>query len=138
MSENNVGCYDFDDYRLGVANFRLLENGEQIALTQKSFELLQFLVENRGRILKKEELLDALWEGNFVEEANLTQHVYMLRKALKQKETKKVFIETIPKNGYRFLAEVVEVASESLHVSSNGNVAILEPAGGFSQSELSD
>ncbi len=120
MSENNVNCYDFDDYRLDLTNFQLLENGESISLTQKSFELLHFLLENRGRILKKEELLDALWEGNFVEEANLTQHIYMLRKALKQQERKKLYIETIPKNGYRFLAQVDELYIEPIHISSNG------------------
>ena len=120
MSENNVNCYEFDDYRLDVFNYQLLENGEPISLTQKSFELLQFLVENRGRILKKEELLDALWEGNFVEEANLTQHIYMLRKALKQKDRNKVYIETIPKNGYRFLADVREIIEQPIHISANG------------------
>ncbi len=122
MSENNINCYEFDEYRLDVTNFQLLENGEPISLTQKSFELLHFLVENRGRIIKKEELLDSLWEGNYVEEANLTQHIYMLRKALKQQDRKKVFIETIPKNGYRFLADVREIYFEKNQ--SNGHISI--------------
>lgn len=120
MSENNINCYEFDDYRLDINNYQLFVGEETISLTQKSFELLHFLVENRGRILKKEELLDALWEGNFVEEANLTQHIYMLRKALKQKDRKKVYIETIPKNGYRFLAEVKEVYKDDIHTTLGG------------------
>lgn len=124
MSENNINCYEFDDYRLDINNYQLFVGEEAISLTQKSFELLQYLVENQGRILKKEELLDALWEGNFVEEANLTQHIYMLRKALKQKDRNKVYIETIPKNGYRFLAKVREVYQGDSHRSLKGTDSI--------------
>lgn len=111
MSEDNVHFFEFGEFTLDVANFRLLEQGEQVQLTQKSFELLQFLIENRARVLKKEELLEALWEGNYVEEANLTQHIYMLRKALRQRSGERVFIETIPKTGYRFIAPVNEIPS---------------------------
>lgn len=118
MSENEARSYEFGDFRLDLVNFRLLENGEQVALTQKSFELLEHLIENRGRVLKKEELLDALWEGNFVEEANLTQHIYMLRKALGQKGGEHNFIETIPKTGYRFVAEVA-VSYDDVHSSGS-------------------
>jgi len=120
MSENNVHFYDFGDFRLDLVNYRLLENGTQVPLTQKSFELLHHLIENRARVLKKEELLNDLWEGNFVEEANLTQHVYMLRKALGQKGAEHQFIETIPKTGYRFVADVSEV------VAVNGKELALE------------
>jgi DNA-binding winged helix-turn-helix (wHTH) protein len=108
MSENKVQSYLFGDYQLQIENCQLLKEDNPVSLTQKSFEVLLYLVENRGRILKKEELLDNLWEGNYVEEANLTQHIYMLRKALKQNGGKDKYIETIPKNGYRFVAEVEE------------------------------
>ncbi|QQS42271.1 MAG: winged helix-turn-helix domain-containing protein [Acidobacteriota bacterium] len=134
MSENNVQFYDFGGFRLDLANYRLLEDGEPVPLTQKSFELLQYLIENRARVLKKDELLDTLWEGNYVEEANLTQHIYMLRKALGQKGSERMFIETIPKTGYRFIAQVEEVVdtpdegpehdsedSTSLHYSDPGS-----------------
>ncbi|MCO6511963.1 MAG: winged helix-turn-helix domain-containing protein [Aridibacter famidurans] len=123
MSENKVRFYDFGGFRLDLANYRLLEDGEPVPLTQKSFELLQCLIENRARVLKKDELLDTLWESNYVEEANLTQHIYMLRKALGQKGSEQVFIETIPKTGYRFVAhveEVVDAREESQpHVSED-------------------
>ena len=115
MLENRVDCYEFGDYRLDIANRELFRSGSPVSLTQKSFETLKFLIENRGRILKKVEFLDSLWEGSFVEEANLTQHIYMLRKALKQ-NSDEVYIETIPKNGYRFVAEVKEVLSESVGI----------------------
>ncbi|REJ78796.1 MAG: hypothetical protein DWQ47_04965 [Acidobacteria bacterium] len=119
MSENNVQHYDFGDFRLDLVNYRLLESGDPVPLTQKSFELLQYLIENRGRVLKKDELLETLWEGNFVEEANLTQHVYMLRKALKQKSGDLVFIETIPKTGYRFVAPVQTIVGEESQQDEN-------------------
>lgn len=106
MPESKTKCYEFDDFRLDTVNRQLLENGRPVSLTRKSYELLLCLVENSGRIIRKEELLDALWEGEFVEEANLTQHVYLLRKALRQKERDRSYIETIPKNGYRFQADV--------------------------------
>ncbi len=114
MSNNNVQCYEFGNFQLDLVNYRLVENGEPVPLTQKSFELLHHLIANRGRVLRKDELLDALWEGNFVEEANLTQHIYMLRKALKLKGGDTELIETIPKTGYRFVADV-----RTIHDSSN-------------------
>lgn len=135
MSENNVHFYDFGEFRLDLVNFRLLSDGETVPLTQKSFELLHHLIENRSRVLKKEELLNDLWEGSFVEEANLTQHVYMLRKALGQKGRDHVFIETIPKTGYRFVAEVMEIIAQdgddpsgAAHLSSEPNGYIHDPA----------
>ncbi|MEZ5345294.1 MAG: winged helix-turn-helix domain-containing protein [Pyrinomonadaceae bacterium] len=109
MLKRDVNWYEFGEYRLDTTNGQLFRLDFPVSLTQKSYEILRFFVENRGRILKKEELLDSLWEGSFVEEANLTQHIYMLRKALRQNRDENVFIETIPKNGYRFIADVREI-----------------------------
>ena len=67
MSKNGVGCYEFNEYRLDVPNCQLSKSGYPVTLTQKSFEILKFLIENRGRILKKEEFLESLSEGNYVE-----------------------------------------------------------------------
>ena len=125
MSDKKIDCFDFGEYRLDVANCQLFKSGEPVSLTQKSFDILKFLIENRGRIIKKEEFLDSMWEGSFVEEANLTQHIYMLRKALKQKRGSELYIETIPKNGYRFVADVREVTpttalAAQAHRNSNG------------------
>ncbi len=111
MFTKKVACYQFGDCQLDVANCQLVRSGSPVSLTQKSFELLEFLILNRGRILRKEEFLETLWEGNYVEEANLTQHIYMLRKALNQNRDGEIYIETIPKNGYRFVADVEEFAS---------------------------
>lgn len=119
MSEGDVKFYRFGNFQLDLENMRLLKKGIPISITQKSFEVLQLLVENRGQLLKKQELLDHLWVGDHVEEANLTQQIYMLRKILNQGEHEATFIETIPKNGYRFTAEVERVFVGDQQVSDN-------------------
>ncbi len=99
---------DFGSFRLDLSNRLLLRNGEHVALTQKSFEMLLYLVRNRNRMLRKQEILDEVWKGSYVEEANLAQHIYMVRKALKVNGANGDYIETIPKYGYRFNGEVSE------------------------------
>lgn len=115
MAVDKIHCFEFGEYRLDITNNQLLRNNVPVSITQKSFEILLFLIENQGIVLKKEDLLDALWEGNFVEESTLTQHIYMLRKALKRKGDEPNYIETIPKIGYRFTGEVEEVFYENPH-----------------------
>ncbi|HUF03726.1 MAG TPA: tetratricopeptide repeat protein [Aridibacter sp.] len=100
--------YDFGSFRLDVSNRLLLKDGEHVPITQKSFETLCFLISNRHRMLKKQEILDEVWSESFVEEANLAQHIYMVRKVLRNNGGSSEFIETIPKFGYRFTGEVSE------------------------------
>ena len=78
-------------------------------LTPKSFELLRVLVENPGRLLHKEELLKLVWPDSYVEEGNLSHHVFALRKALGDEKGSTQYIETVPRRGYRFIADVQEV-----------------------------
>ena len=113
MSERNACCYEFGDYRLDVVNYRLLKNESPVQLTQKSFEILQTLIENRDRVVKKEELLNLIWDDCYVEDATLTQHIYMLRKSLKENGNGSQLIETVPKFGYRFTADVREVFTQN-------------------------
>lgn len=109
MFDDKIRCFDFGKYRLDVTNNELLRNNIPVSITQKSFDVLLYLIENRGRVLKKEEMLDVLWDEDFVEESTLTQHIYMLRKALRQNGKGEMYIETLPKIGYRFVAEVSEI-----------------------------
>lgn len=81
-----------------------MRDGKALTLTPKLFDLLCFLVANRGRVIEKEEIFKALWPDSFVEENNLTVNIAMLRKALGERS----LIETVPKRGYRFAAEVIE------------------------------
>ncbi len=77
-------------------------------LAPKAFELLLFLVQNPGRLLSKEQIMQALWAGSFVEEANLTVSISLLRRILGEKDGNVRYIETVPKKGYRFIAPVRE------------------------------
>ncbi len=83
-----------------------------MALTPKAFDLLAALVEQPGRLISKDELLHKVWPDTFVEESNLAYNVFGLRKALGDAAESGLYIETVPKRGYRFTAAVTLVGSE--------------------------
>jgi pimeloyl-ACP methyl ester carboxylesterase/DNA-binding winged helix-turn-helix (wHTH) protein/class 3 adenylate cyclase len=102
------GIYEFDRFRVD-ANERILFDKERpIQLAPKVFDTLLSLVQNSGRVLSKERMLEEIWEGSFVEENNLAQNISSLRRVLGETKNKK-YIETVPKFGYRFVASVEEV-----------------------------
>lgn len=113
MAEPGRQSYEFGPFRLDIQARRLLRNGELLPLTPKDFETLLALVTNRDRVVSKTELMQALWPDSFVEEANLTQHVFTLRKALGNRPDGKPYVETIPRRGYRFTAPVDEAVEHS-------------------------
>ena len=102
--------YQFGSFRLDVTERLLLRSGESVAVTPKAFDLLVYLVEHAGRLVAKQELMDALWPATFVEEANLAYTVSSLRKALADGQNGEHFIQTVPTRGYRFIAPVEVVA----------------------------
>jgi len=87
----------------------LLNNGQQVDLTPKAFETLLVLAQNSGHVLKKEELLQRLWPDSFVEESNLTQNIFTLRKILGDDDNGNSYIETVPRHGYRFAGRIREI-----------------------------
>jgi TolB-like protein/DNA-binding winged helix-turn-helix (wHTH) protein/Tfp pilus assembly protein PilF len=101
--------FEFGPFRLNPSERLLLRDQAQVRLPPKAFDALVFLVENRGRLLEKEELLRRVWPDTFVEESNLAQHISILRKALQDRDDGPRFIETVPRSGYRFIAEVREL-----------------------------
>ena len=103
--------YEFGPFRLDRARRLLSQQGEAIPLTSKVLDTLLVLVENRGRVVDKEELMKAVWPDTFVEEGNLTQNISTLRKVLGESPTEHAYIETIPKRGYRFVAGVTGTAA---------------------------
>jgi DNA-binding winged helix-turn-helix (wHTH) protein/TolB-like protein/Tfp pilus assembly protein PilF len=105
--------YEFGEFRIDVGNRLLLRDREVIPLTPKAFDLLLVLVESASHVLNKEELMKQVWPDSFVEEANLSHHVFTLRKALGEDKTGTKFIETIPRRGYRFVASVTEIGGEA-------------------------
>ena len=101
--------YEFGGFALD-AGHRLLRraNGEPIGLTARVFDTLLHLVEHRGETLDKDALLRAIWPDLVVEENNLTQNISTLRQVLGEARGENRFIVTVPRKGYRFVAEVVE------------------------------
>jgi DNA-binding winged helix-turn-helix (wHTH) protein/TolB-like protein/Flp pilus assembly protein TadD len=112
-----IRVYEFGSFRIDAENRILLQNGEIVPLQPKTFDLLLFLVENRGRILGKDELMTRVWSETVVEESNLTQHIYILRKILSLDADGQRYIETVPKHGYRFAAVVSQSAQGGLQNS---------------------
>lgn len=118
MSKQERHLYEFGPYRLSPRERLLLRDGEPVALTPKAFETLVALVQRAGHLADKDELLKEVWPDSFVEESNLAQNVFALRRALGGGQNGKPYIETVPKRGYRFLAsvKVIEELDEELFV----------------------
>ena len=93
----------FGRYAFRRETRQLLRNGEPVVLNGKAFDLLAIFLESRGRVLTREELYDQLWGDRVVEEANLSQTIYLLRRTLDPDGDGRTFIETIPRVGYRFV-----------------------------------
>ena len=98
--------YVFDDFRLDVKRQELQKAGSPVPLTHKAYRVLLILVQNSEQTVEKEYLYRELWGESFVEDANLTQHIYILRKTLGQSEAGESYIETVSRTGYRFTVPV--------------------------------
>jgi DNA-binding winged helix-turn-helix (wHTH) protein/Flp pilus assembly protein TadD len=101
--------YEFGDFRIDTAKHLLLRSGRPIPLTPKAFDTLLALVENSGQVISKDELMKQVWPDTYVEEGGLTRNISVLRKALNEGPSDHAYIETIPKIGYRFVADVRKV-----------------------------
>src|SRR5215831_4461635 len=109
MSQSAKVLYEFGPFRLDPSHEELVEGTRKVPLTPKAYQTLLVLVENRGRTLAKDELLEKVWPDAFVEEATLAQNIFTLRKLLRDDRETAQYIETLPKRGYRFVAEVREL-----------------------------
>ncbi len=103
--------YEFDAFRLDPAERQLLLDGALVPLTPKAFDTLIVLVERSGHLIEKDELMNLVWAEAFVEEANLARCIHTLRKALGEERNGHQYIETVPKRGYRFVAEVRKITN---------------------------
>ena len=106
MTSDFVGSYQFGPFRLDAGQRVLLQEGQLVPLRPKDLELLFALVESSGRLMEKDELLKRVWPDTFVEEANLSHHVFTLRRVLGDDREASRYIETVPRRGYRFMAPV--------------------------------
>jgi DNA-binding winged helix-turn-helix (wHTH) protein/Tfp pilus assembly protein PilF len=105
---NSSRLYEFGPFKLNVEERTLLNEGRVVQLTPKVFDTLVILLERRGQLVRKDELMESLWPDSFVEERNLAQNIFLLRKALGDGEKGRRYIQTVPKGGYRFIAGVRE------------------------------
>ena len=101
--------YEFGNFRLDAAHLMLYQNEQEISLAPKVIETLLALVERPGEVLGKDELMKLVWTDSIVEEGNLSQNLYLLRKTLGDGKNGKPLIETLRRRGYRFSAEVHRV-----------------------------
>ncbi|MDQ5838618.1 MAG: tetratricopeptide repeat protein [Acidobacteriota bacterium] len=115
--------YEFGPFRLDASRRRLLRGGEVVPLTPKAFDTLLALVEQSGRVVEKDDLMERVWPGVAVEENNLTQNVSALRKALGERREEPQYIATVPGLGYRFIASVSESRAGGDSAKSEGDPA---------------
>ena len=106
MGQQDNLSYEFGRFRLNVAERVLWRGDDVVPLTPKVFDILLTLVENSGQVVSKDDLMKRVWPNTFVEEGNLTQNISLLRKALGESPGGVQFIETVPRRGYRFVAEI--------------------------------
>ena len=120
MGQQDNHSYEFGRFRLKIAERVLLREGELVPLTPKVFDILVTLVEHGGQLVAKDDLMKRVWPNTFVEEGNLTQNISLLRKALGESPGGAQFIETVPRRGYRFVAETSESWGDEAR-SGNGH-----------------
>src|SRR4030095_8897090 len=111
MSKRAKQLYEFGPFQIDVAERLLLRYGHSVPLPPKAFDTLLSLVENSGHLVEKDELMQRLWPDTFVEETNLPNNISLLRKALGDDTSKHIYIETVPRRGYRFIAEVAGLSN---------------------------
>lgn len=114
MSKGFSELYEFGKFRLDVGEHKLVRIGgsEKGSLPEKAFQTLVYLVRNSGTLVSKDELIAAVWQDTVVEENNLGKAVHAIRQFLGEKAGRQKYIETVPKHGYRFVADVRRLDEE--------------------------
>jgi eukaryotic-like serine/threonine-protein kinase len=111
--------FEFSDYLLDTKERVLLRLGEPVSITPKTFQLLRVLVENHGHIVEKEKIIQSVWADSFVEDGNIAFTMRLLRKALVDDRQNPRFIETVPRRGYRFIADVKPAPAKPVHTNGS-------------------
>jgi len=108
--------YEFGPFRVDPEKELLLREGETVPLTPKTFQILLVLIRNKKEVVTKDELLKAVWPDTFVEEANLSRNIFLLRKALGESPQDHRYVVTLPGRGYRFAEEVQFVPEQPVNI----------------------
>src|SRR5258705_3769518 len=103
MTRSEKGIYEFGPFRIDLERYLLLREGETIPLLPKVFETLLFLIQHRGEVAKKDEILESVWPETFVEEGNIAHNIFLLCKALGEVKIEHRYIFAIPVVGNRFV-----------------------------------
>lgn len=114
--------YEFGSFRFDAQRLRLEHDGEAIQLPAKSLEALKVLLEERGETVERRRMLETVWAESFVEDANLTVAISVLRKTFSAFDANEIYIQTVPSKGYRFVAdaeEIIEVIQQPIIVESH-------------------
>jgi TolB-like protein/Tfp pilus assembly protein PilF len=106
MSDPSSGFYEFEDFRLEVSKRLLFRQGQRVRLTPKVFDTLLVLVQRKGEVISKDELMRQVWPDTVVEENNLNQNISTLRRVLGENRGENRYIATVPGQGYRFVPAV--------------------------------
>ena len=117
--------FKFGGFELDTAKRLLLKDGQPVHLHSKSFDLLRVLVENRDQVLTKDELLEKVWPGQFVEEGNLSVQIFTLRKIFGEQKNDHRFIVTVPGRGYRFVAELESEPTQEVVIERHSSSRIV-------------
>jgi Tol biopolymer transport system component/DNA-binding winged helix-turn-helix (wHTH) protein len=120
LTSPSVRIVEFGSYQFDLDTLRLSEDGRHIPAQPKALETLRVLVRNHTRVVSKEEILAVVWHDTVVEEANLSQQIFTLRRLFGDDSERPRFIATLPRRGYRFIADVREVANGNLAHSGAG------------------
>jgi DNA-binding winged helix-turn-helix (wHTH) protein/tetratricopeptide (TPR) repeat protein len=116
--ERDDHLYQFGPFCLDAGQRVLLRDGRLVPLPPKAFSTLLALVVSRGHLVEKDMLMETVWPDEVVEESNLAQHIFMLRKALGETVGNTKYIETVPRRGYRFVAAVTERLKQVAEVAN--------------------
>jgi DNA-binding winged helix-turn-helix (wHTH) protein len=113
-TEDFAEIYEFDSFRLDASTRHLRRGSEPVKLTSKAFDILVYLIRRRGEVVSREELLKNVWGEAYVEDANLTVHIGVLRKTLGDTQSEARFIATVSRRGYSFVARAREIREEEI------------------------
>ncbi|HEY6118650.1 MAG TPA: winged helix-turn-helix domain-containing protein [Pyrinomonadaceae bacterium] len=120
MTDGHEFLYEFGPYTLDGRERVLLRDGRPISLAPKALETLLVLLRNSGHLVEKEQLMSEVWPATFVEDANLTQNISILRKVLSEGTNGSTYIETVPRRGYRFTVAVRRISERDISAEGEG------------------
>src|SRR3954464_13757012 len=111
MADRTIEVYDFGEFQLNVGERTLQrrDGGDRVVIPEKGFQTLVHLVRHAGALVTREAILAAAWPDALVEEGNIGKAIYAVRRALGDRRGEGSYIETVPKHGYRFVADVIRV-----------------------------